>query len=117
MDIQQPKPQSKEYKEDLIRELEKGIIQIPKFQRNFVWSLEKTTGLLDSILRGYPIGTFILWKTTNERINSVKKIGDLELPEPPKEEKIEYILDGQQRIASLYAAYIGVKIKKKERKN
>ena len=46
MDIQQPKPQSKEYK-DLIRELEKGIIQIPKFQRNFVWSLEKTTGLLD----------------------------------------------------------------------
>ena len=105
MDIQQPKPQSKEYK-DLIRELEKGIIQIPKFQRNFVWSLEKTTGLLDSILRGYPIGTFILWRT-GERINSVKKIGDLELPEPPKEEKIDYILDGQQRIASLYAAYIG----------
>ena len=114
MDIQQPKPQSKEYK-DLIRELEKGIIQIPKFQRNFVWSLEKTTGLLDSILRGYPIGTFILWRT-GERINSVKKIGDLELPEPPKEEKIDYILDGQQRIASLYAAYIGVKIQKEGEK-
>ena len=62
MDIQQPKPESKQYK-DLIRELEKGVIQIPQFQRDFVWSLEKTTGLLDSILRGYPIGTFILWKT------------------------------------------------------
>ena len=46
-----------------------------------------------------------MWKT-NERIHSVRKIGDLELPEPPKEEKIEYVLDGQQRIASLYAAYM-----------
>ena len=88
MDIQQPKPQSKEYK-DLIRELEKGIIQIPKFQRNFVWSLEKTTGLLDSILRGYPIGTFILWRT-GERINSVKKIGDKKLPNPKRQKKFMF---------------------------
>ena len=114
MDIQQPKPESKQYK-DLIRELEKGVIQIPQFQRDFVWSLEKTTGLLDSILRGYPIGTFILWKT-NERIHSVRKIGDLELPEPPKEEKIEYVLDGQQRIASLYTAYKGAEVQKKGEK-
>ena len=110
MDIQQPKPESKQYK-DLIRELEKGVIQIPQFQRDFVWSLEKTTGLLDSILRGYPIGTFILWKTTN-RLNSVKSIGDKKLPNAPTDKSIEYVLDGQQRIASLYAAYVGIKLKK-----
>ena len=58
----QPKPDSKKYN-DLITEIEKGEIKIPKFQRDFVWSLDKTASLLDSILKGYPIGTFILWET------------------------------------------------------
>ena len=51
MDIQQPKPAIKNNTKILIRELEKGVIQIPQFQRDFVWSLEKTTGLLDSIFK------------------------------------------------------------------
>jgi len=63
----QPKPDSKKYL-DLISEIQKWHIKIPKFQRNFVWSLDKTAKLLDSILKGYPIGTFILRETT-ERLN------------------------------------------------
>lgn len=110
----QPKPDSKKYT-DLISEIQKGQIKIPKFQRNFVWSLEKTAKLLDSILKGYPIGTFILWET-NERLNDIKNIGNLELPAIPDDIKVQYVLDGQQRITSLYAAFLGAKIQKEGEK-
>lgn len=114
MNFEQPKPDSKKYS-DLISEIEKGIIKIPKFQRDFVWSIDKTAKLLDSILKGYPIGTFILWQT-DERINNIKKIGDLAIPPAPDGTKVQYVLDGQQRITSLYAAYLGAKIRKEGEK-
>jgi len=110
----QPKPDSKKYT-DLISEIQKGQIKVPKFQRNFVWSLEKTAKLLDSILKGYPIGTFILWET-NERLNDIKNIGNLELPSIPDDTKVQYVLDGQQRITSLYAAFLGAEIQKEGEK-
>ena len=110
----QPKPNSKRYT-DLISEIKKGEIKIPKFQRNFVWSLDKTAKLLDSIIKGYPIGTFILWET-NERLNDIKNIGGLELPPSPEGTKVQYVLDGQQRITSLYAAFLGAKIQKEGEK-
>lgn len=75
--MQQPKPDSKHYS-DLISDIKNGIIKIPKFQREFVWSIDKTAQLLDSILKGYPIGTFILWQT-GERMADVKNIGNLEI--------------------------------------
>ena len=106
----QPKPDSKKYS-DLIHDIEKGIIKIPKFQREFVWSIDKTAKLLDSILKGYPIGTFILWQT-DERINDIKNVGNLDIPQTPEGTKVEYVLDGQQRITSLFAAYRGAKIQK-----
>lgn len=110
----QPKPDSKKYT-DLISEIQKGQIKIPKFQRDFVWSIEKTAKLLDSILKGYPIGTFILWET-NERLNDIKNIGNLELPPIPDDIKVQYVLDGQQRITSLYAAFLGASIQKEGEK-
>ena len=110
MNNQQPKPDSKRYS-DLISEIQNGVIKIPKFQREFVWSIEKTAQLLDSILKGYPIGTFILWQTS-ERINDVKNIGNLTIPETPDGAKVQYVLDGQQRLTSLYAAFLGAEIQK-----
>lgn len=110
MNFEQPKPDSKKYSE-LINEIQKGIIKIPKFQREFVWSIDKTAKLLDSILKGYPIGTFILWQT-DERINDIKNVGNLDIPDPPKGAKVQYVLDGQQRITSLFAAYLGARIQK-----
>ncbi len=110
MDVAQPKPDSKKYS-DLMREIENGTIKVPKFQRDFVWSIEKTAKLLDSILKGYPIGTFILWQT-RERLNDIKNIGNLQLPDTPEGDKVQYVLDGQQRITSLFAAYHGAKIQK-----
>ena len=110
MNFEQPKPDSKKYS-DLINEIQKGIIKIPKFQREFVWSIDKTAKLLDSILKGYPIGTFILWQT-DERINDIKNVGNLEIPDTPDGTKVQYVLDGQQRITSLFAAYLGAQIQK-----
>lgn len=110
MSFEQPKPDSKKYS-DLISEIQKGIIKIPKFQRDFVWSIDKTAKLLDSILKGYPIGTFILWQTA-ERINDIKNVGNLDIPDTPEGTKVQYVLDGQQRITSLFAAYLGAEIQK-----
>ncbi|MBT6000891.1 MAG: DUF262 domain-containing protein [Candidatus Marinimicrobia bacterium] len=110
MNFEQPKPDSKKYS-DLITEIQNGIIKIPKFQRDFVWSIDKTAKLLDSILKGYPIGTFILWQT-DERLNDIKNVGNLEIPQTPEGTKVQYVLDGQQRITSLYAAYLGASIQK-----
>ena len=61
-----PTPGTLQYS-TLIANIEQGIIKIPQFQRKFVWSVEQTAKLLDSILKGYPIGTFILWQT-DERL-------------------------------------------------
>ena len=110
MSLEQPKPDSKKYA-DLISEIQKGIIKIPKFQRDFVWTMDKTAKLLDSILKGYPIGTFILWQT-DERINDIKNVGNLDIPDTPDGVKVQYVLDGQQRITSLFAAYLGARIQK-----
>lgn len=103
----QPKPDSRKY-QDLISDIEKGVIKIPKFQREFVWPIEKTAALLDSIVKGYPIGTFILWKT-NQRMADVKEVGSISLPPTPDDRQVEYVLDGQQRMTSLFAAYRGAK--------
>lgn len=46
---------------DLINDVKRGYIKIPQFQRDFIWSKEKAASLMDSILKGYPIGTMILW--------------------------------------------------------
>ena len=56
-----PEPQSLTFS-SLMNGIEKGNIKIPQFQRDFVWSKAKSAKLLDSIVKGYPIGTFIFWK-------------------------------------------------------
>ena len=62
-------------------------------------------------MKGYPIGTFIFWKT-EVRFNVIKNIGNFQLPDTPAGDKVEYVLDGQQRITSLFAAYRGAEIQK-----
>lgn len=94
---------------DLISEIETGQVKIPQFQRKFVWNIKDSAKLLDSIIKGYPIGTFIYWRT-NERLRSVRNLGNISLPEPKMGEFVNYVLDGQQRLTSLYSALKGVKI-------
>lgn len=91
----------------LLSDIKQGRIKIPQFQRDFVWERERAARLLDSILKGYPLGTFILWKT-QERLRAVRNIGGLDLPTPPEGEFTYQVLDGQQRLTSLVAAMEGL---------
>ena len=104
----QPTPVTLQYNL-LISNIEHGVLKIPQFQRKFVWSIEQTAKLLDSILKGYPIGTFILWET-QERLRSVRNIGGIQLPDTPAGHFVQYVLDGQQRMTSLYVSMKGAKI-------
>lgn len=88
-----------------------GTIKIPKFQREFVWGKQQTAKLIDSIVKGFPVGTFILWKT-KEGLRHFRNIGNDKLPSTPKGDSVQYILDGQQRITSLYAVRKGLIITK-----
>lgn len=101
-----PEPQTRTFS-SLISEIENGQIKIPQFQRDFVWAVQKSAGLIDSILKGYPIGTFIFWRT-EERLRSVRNIGNQKLPDPKNGEAIDYVLDGQQRLTSLFACLKGI---------
>lgn len=106
--MQQPENQSKKYSV-LFTDIDVGRIKVPQFQRDFVWSKVQTAKLLDSILKGFPIGTFIFWKT-RERLRHIRNIGNIELPEPDYGDFVEYVLDGQQRITSLYAVRKGLRL-------
>src|SRR5437762_12610327 len=57
----QPDNQNKKY-ESLFVEIDTGQIKLPMFQRDFVWDKEQSAKLIDSILKGFPIGTFIFWR-------------------------------------------------------
>ena len=100
-----PKPTT-ESLSDLMYKVTSGKIKIPQFQRDFVWNLNKSASLLDSIIKGYPVGTFIIWKT-KERLRSVRNVGSMNLPDPPEGDYVHFVLDGQQKITSLIAALMG----------
>ncbi len=108
--MEQPEPQGPQFR-SVMSEIENGIIKIPQFQRNFVWSKTKSAKLLDSMIKGYPIGTFILWKT-KEQLRSVRNIGDALLPDTPEGDYAKQVLDGQQRLTSLYASINGLNIQR-----
>lgn len=81
-----------------------GEIRIPAFQRDWVWTPQQVSFLLDSIYKNFPIGTVFLWKT-NTRLDSEKELGNFTIPEPRKEHPVYYVLDGQQRITSLFSVF------------
>jgi Protein of unknown function DUF262 len=94
---------------DLLSQIENGTIKIPQFQRDFVWSRAKSAALLDSIVKGYPVGTFIFWHT-NEQLRTVGSIGNKKFKDKPGADYFDYVLDGQQRLTSLYASVKGIAV-------
>ncbi|MEP9374056.1 DUF262 domain-containing protein [Mesorhizobium sp. KR1-2] len=88
----------------LIDRATSGDIRIPAFQRDFVWEPEQVSFLLDSIYKGFPIGTVILWRT-DTRLITEKNLGSFQLPEPAKDYPVNYVLDGQQRLTSLFSTF------------
>jgi uncharacterized protein with ParB-like and HNH nuclease domain len=102
---------------DAIKNISSRKYLLPAIQREFVWSEDQIERLFDSIMRGYPIGSFLFWKVSKE---SVKKYQFYEFichyhqgkTHNQKavllgDEEIISVLDGQQRLTSLYIALKG----------
>jgi len=81
-------------------DIEKGIVQIPSFQRDFVWSRDKIKDLFDSLKNRYPIGSILFWKPDFVIGENKKKIGSYSIPQNNSEPI--YILDGFQRLSTLF---------------
>lgn len=95
---------------------------LPDIQRSFVWKEEQIYKLFDSLMRGYPISTFLFWELTKEKIEKIEEDYGLKLKmfkfvgsnksRSEEEfnrgkEKYSLVLDGQQRLTSLYISLKG----------
>src|SRR5207248_2076086 len=89
--------------DELSRRIVSGDILLPKFQRDFVWERPQILMLLDSIARGYPIGSILLWQSRQE-LRSENRIADLEIKLPKPDYPVNYLLDGQQRLSTICGA-------------
>lgn len=87
---------------NILDDIESGDIQLPDFQRGWVWDDNRIRELLVSISRGFPIGAVMTLDATGEVRFANKPIEGVEItPSPPPQ---LYLLDGQQRFTSLYQA-------------
>lgn len=88
----------------LLSDVSRGNIKIPVFQRDFVWKDEQIVSLLDSIYHGYPVGSVLLW-STKQSLKHERNIGGFKLPQVPEDYPVNYVLDGQQRLTTLYGVF------------
>ena len=88
---------------DLFSRTERGELQLPDFQREYIWDVDRIRTLITSVLRGYPVGSFLALDTRNSPVRFRPRplagldVGDVE---PGL-----LLLDGQQRLTSLYHAF------------
>lgn len=89
----------------LLGEISDGTLQIPRFQRTFVWSWEQQRDLLCSVFEGLPIGAILVWSTNLNNIVSYDKIGPYKLKVKNSEavSKHLYLMDGLQRMTTFYS--------------
>lgn len=95
--------------EDLLKDIKTGKLGLPDLQRPFVWKDNKVRDLLDSMLKGFPIGYVMIWSAPEDYEN-VKQIG---LNEKNYKRSEDLVIDGQQRLTSLIASMYGIKVKDK----
>lgn len=97
----------RDYMTTILDRIKSGRILIPKFQRDFVWNTKQILDLLDSILKGFPIGSLILWTPELVQFKTIDCIEGVEVASSLNSGKLEdmcYILDGRQRITALIAS-------------
>lgn len=89
--------------EQVLAEIHVGRVQLPDFQRDWVWTEESVRELIDSVSRGYPIGSLLFVDTRNTAVKfNIRPFFSAPVDESSKPEKL--VLDGQQRLTSLYQA-------------
>src|SRR5208283_2242318 len=103
---------------DLVQRVDQDKLVIPDFQRGFKWQTPDIRKLLESLLLDFPIGAALLWRTQRTTLD-FRRIEDIEFSdgEPEgedndephdqelKSDEIDFILDGQQRITSVYKLF------------
>lgn len=89
--------------EEVLSELASGKLRVPKFQRPFVWRPDQMLDLFDSIELGYPIGSLLVWDT-NQKVPSLERIADIDIPPEPRDGQVSYLLDGHQRLSTLFGS-------------
>lgn len=111
--------------QDVLEMIGKNEVYLPAIQRKFIWEPWQIEGLFDSIMREYPIGTFIFWKVDKEKANKYifyKFLQDYherdryrneKAPQPELKDGVMGVLDGQQRLNSMYVALQGTYASKK----
>lgn len=87
-----------------MEELASGRMRVPNFQRGFVWDPERVSYLMDSIYKGFPFGSVLLWRT-KESLSFERDLGPFSLPNNDPSYPTDYILDGQQRITSIFGVF------------
>ncbi|MBR0778314.1 DUF262 domain-containing protein [Bradyrhizobium diazoefficiens] len=87
---------------DLVHRFDVGEIRLPIMQRDYVWKPKKVVKLLDSLYRGWPIGSFYVWQTQDDQ--PVKQRAGGVTPQRRLDGFYGFLLDGQQRLTSLSLA-------------
>ncbi len=96
----------------LVDMIERGELRLPEMQRRYVWTSTRVRDLLDSLYRGYPSGTILVWETDAEQ-----PVRDLQVQQEDSPfERYKLLLDGQQRLTSLSAVIRGEPINVRNRK-
>jgi hypothetical protein len=85
----------------ILEQIDLGKMALPEFQRGYVWNREQVRGLMESLYRRYPVGGLLIWETN---IDHAKTRGDAT---PPTGGWVDLLLDGQQRMTSLYGIIRG----------
>ncbi|HAL65764.1 MAG TPA: hypothetical protein DCP10_09380 [Bacteroidales bacterium] len=99
---------------DVVKDIKEDRYRLPSIQRSFVWEEEKICKLMDSLMNDYPIGSFLVWKPNLEFTIRTRKFtqdyntGESLISEEETLESLPYlVLDGQQRLQSLFLAFFG----------
>src|SRR5206468_5070411 len=88
---------------DLVGMIERGELRLPEMQRRYVWRAPRVRDLLDSLYRGYPTGTVLVWETDQQM--PTRDLAIAQQASPFAGHKL--LLDGQQRLTSLSAILRG----------
>jgi Protein of unknown function DUF262 len=99
---------SVQFLQKLLDDVRKGDIILPRFQRPFVWDKERRIELFDSVRRGIPIGSLMIWETRavgdDAQVVPKAELGPFKVPAVPDRTPRRYLLDGEQRLMTLYFA-------------
>src|SRR5258707_8202572 len=98
--------------EELVGMIERGELRLPEMQRRYVWRSTRVRDLLDSLYRGYPSGAILLWET--DEAVPLQEMAVAQQKNPYQSTRL--LLDGQQRLTSLWAVIRGEQVTVRGRK-